>query len=75
MSLPGRPKGEYRSAQHEGVPVNRARFIIESANRPGHPGPEIAAAEAASSPAAGVVRGVGRKATEGRLAQKELEHG
>ena len=23
MSPPGRPKGEYRSAQHEGTPVNR----------------------------------------------------
>jgi hypothetical protein len=23
MSLPGRPKGEYRSAQHEGTPVSR----------------------------------------------------
>ena len=22
MSLPGRPKGEYRSAQHEGTPVD-----------------------------------------------------
>jgi len=22
MSPPGRPKGEYRSAQHEGTPVN-----------------------------------------------------
>ncbi len=29
MSLPGRPKGEYRSAQHEGTPVSRpvARLI------------------------------------------------
>ena len=25
MSLPGRPKGEYRSAQHEGTPVSTAR--------------------------------------------------
>jgi histidinol-phosphate aminotransferase len=23
MSRPGRPKGEYRSAQHEGAPLNR----------------------------------------------------
>jgi hypothetical protein len=23
MSPPGRPKGEYRSAQHEGTPVSR----------------------------------------------------
>ena len=23
MSPPGRPKGEYRSAQHEGTPVNQ----------------------------------------------------
>ena len=22
MSLPGRPKGEYRSAEHEGMPVS-----------------------------------------------------
>jgi hypothetical protein len=25
MSPPGRPKGEYRSAKHEGTPVNPAR--------------------------------------------------
>jgi hypothetical protein len=25
MSLPGRPKGEYRSAQHEGTPVSPQR--------------------------------------------------
>ena len=24
MSAPGRPKGEYRSAQHEGTPASRA---------------------------------------------------
>ncbi len=24
MRSPGRPKGEYRSAQHEGTPVNHA---------------------------------------------------
>ena len=36
MSSPGRPKGEYRSAQHEGTPVN------EAAHR--HPMPPAAAA-------------------------------
>ena len=28
MSPPGRPKGEYRSAQHEGAPVNRFRLRV-----------------------------------------------
>jgi hypothetical protein len=28
MSLPGRPKGEYRSAQHEGTPVTPPQFWI-----------------------------------------------
>ena len=26
MSMPGRPKGEYRRAQHEGAPVNASPF-------------------------------------------------
>ena len=28
MSLPGRPKGEYRSAQHEGTPVSTRPFKV-----------------------------------------------
>ena len=32
MSTPGRPKGEFRSAQHEGTPVSDLR---EAASRPG----------------------------------------
>ncbi len=28
MSLPGRPKGEYRSAQHEGTPVSSRRWDV-----------------------------------------------
>jgi hypothetical protein len=39
MSLPGRPKGALRSAQHEGTPVSahgRAKaFIAERASRRG----------------------------------------
>ncbi len=27
MSPPGRPKGEYRSAKHEGTPVSAARHV------------------------------------------------
>jgi hypothetical protein len=30
MSLQGRPKGEYRSAQHEGSPVNDPRYAVTS---------------------------------------------
>jgi len=30
MSLPGRPKGEYRSAQHEGTPVSARRLALPS---------------------------------------------
>jgi branched-chain amino acid transport system ATP-binding protein len=30
MSPPGRPKGEYRSAQHEGTPVNAADILLET---------------------------------------------
>ncbi len=29
MSPPGRPKGEYRSAQHEGTPMNRVIVHID----------------------------------------------
>ena len=39
MSPPGRPKGEYRSAQHEGTPVSRAltptEIVTRLADRPG----------------------------------------
>ena len=38
MSLPGRPKGEYRSAQHEGTPVSlpgRPKGEYRSAQRVG----------------------------------------
>ena len=41
MSLPGRPKGEYRSAQHEGTPV--------SASTPAAAGPSLAALQEALS--------------------------
>jgi len=29
MSLPGRPKGEFRSAQHEGTPVSTQNLLVE----------------------------------------------
>ena len=29
MSPPGRPKGEYRSAQHEGTPVSNTELAID----------------------------------------------
>ena len=40
MSLPGRPKGEFRSAQHEGTPVSlpgRPKGEFRSAQHEGTP--------------------------------------
>jgi citrate lyase subunit beta/citryl-CoA lyase len=34
MSTPGRPKGEYRSAQHEGTPMNARSYLFVPADRP-----------------------------------------
>ncbi len=34
MSLPGRPNGEYRSAQHEGTPVSLTPSRLETGELP-----------------------------------------
>jgi len=40
MSAPGRPKGEYRSAQHEGTPVSRGLSAGPLPSRPALPSGE-----------------------------------
>ena len=61
MSPPGRPKGEYRNAQHEGIPVappGRPKGEYRNAQHQGTPmnaGPRARPSASAGQPAAGLV--------------------
>jgi hypothetical protein len=60
MSTPGRPKGEYRSAQHEGIPLNtpgRPKGEYRSAQHEGIPVSTPGRPKASCSCLAGQARG------------------
>ncbi|MFI4926414.1 MAG: phosphoribosyl-ATP diphosphatase [Burkholderiales bacterium] len=84
MSTPGRPKGEYRSAQHEGTPVTtpppdplaRLAAIIES-RKPangGDPDASYVARLLHKGPDA-FLKKIGEEATEVVMAAKDVDHG
>jgi serine protease Do len=55
MSPPGRPKGEYRSAQHEGTPVS-SEHEVQAMNSPSQPFPGVADAVERVAPSVLAVR-------------------